>query len=178
FINNLIPLGIEDDVIEPQVGSTANGSISLRVVGSVGGLTYTWSGPNGFTSDTEDISNLESGEYTLVVMDGNGCTTSYTGIVGSATNTTSISKGNGGSISPNPANDRIQMEWMEGAPTLDNINRSVEVFDVHGRSMPLTGLTKVSDQKIALTIGAWQSGIYFVRMRLKEGVVQSSFVKL
>ncbi|MFN8292427.1 MAG: hypothetical protein U0T72_01810 [Chitinophagales bacterium] len=50
----------------------ANGSIDLTVNGGVTPYTYLWS--NGQT--TEDISGLLAGLYTVVVTDGNGCTTS------------------------------------------------------------------------------------------------------
>jgi hypothetical protein len=57
-----------------------NGSINLTVSGSVGPFTFDWSGPNGFTSNLEDITNLSSGDYTVVVSTPSGCssTTSVT----------------------------------------------------------------------------------------------------
>ena len=36
-------------------------------------LSYTWVGPNGFSSNTEDISNLQPGNYTITATDGLGC---------------------------------------------------------------------------------------------------------
>lgn len=39
------------------------------------GYTYSWTGPNSFTSTQEDLSGLEAGDYTVEVTDGNGCTT-------------------------------------------------------------------------------------------------------
>jgi gliding motility-associated-like protein len=41
--------------------------------GSGTGYTYSWTGPNGYTASTEDISNLRAGEYTVTVTDENGC---------------------------------------------------------------------------------------------------------
>ena len=62
-----------------------DGAISLIVSGGIPFSTgaayqYTWTGPNGFTSDTKDISNLESGIYTLKITDNGNCpfTKSYT----------------------------------------------------------------------------------------------------
>lgn len=37
------------------------------------GYTYSWTGPNGFTSANEDILDLEAGDYTVEVTDANGC---------------------------------------------------------------------------------------------------------
>jgi gliding motility-associated-like protein len=54
--------------------SSPNGSISVDV-GSVAPLTFTWTGPNGFSSSLEDISGLLGGDYNLDYTDGtNTCT--------------------------------------------------------------------------------------------------------
>ncbi|WP_179016868.1 PKD domain-containing protein [Winogradskyella forsetii] len=53
-------------------------SIDISIVGGVPFTTgnaynITWSGPNGFMSNDEDIFNLEAGDYTLNVEDDGGC---------------------------------------------------------------------------------------------------------
>jgi len=53
-----------------------DGSISLAVSGGTTPYSYSWSGPNGFTSSLEDITGLEAGNYNLVVTDSKGCTSS------------------------------------------------------------------------------------------------------
>lgn len=53
------------------VGET--GSITLAVSGGTAPYTYAWTGPNGFTASTRDISNLLSGNYSVTVTDLNGC---------------------------------------------------------------------------------------------------------
>jgi len=45
----------------------SNGGINLSVGGGTGPYTYSWSGPNNFTSNNEDISGLIDGAYTCVV---------------------------------------------------------------------------------------------------------------
>ena len=37
------------------------------------GYTYTWTGPNGYSQTTEDISSLYAGSYAVIVEDSNGC---------------------------------------------------------------------------------------------------------
>ncbi len=61
-------ISVEGNVIEPD-------AINVEVKGGSGGFTYSWTGPDGFTSDSEDLSGLEPGTYTLVVTDSRGCTT-------------------------------------------------------------------------------------------------------
>ena len=55
-----------------------NASIEISIVGGVPfstGIPYniSWAGPNGFTSNDEDIFNLEAGTYTLDIIDDGGC---------------------------------------------------------------------------------------------------------
>lgn len=50
-----------------------DGSIDLSIGGGNSGYTYSWSGPNGFTSTQEDINGLGAGIYTATIMDMNGC---------------------------------------------------------------------------------------------------------
>lgn len=53
-----------------------NGAIDLTVLGSLGGFSFSWSGPNSFTSTSEDITGLEDGNYSVTVTDiPSGCTT-------------------------------------------------------------------------------------------------------
>lgn len=62
-----------------QVGCAGNdGAIDLEVMGGVPQYAIGWSGPNGFGSMSEDISDLVAGEYLLEVMDANGCAASDT----------------------------------------------------------------------------------------------------
>jgi gliding motility-associated-like protein len=69
------PAGIGLSAISTDVTNctTANGSITLTVTGSVGTLTYAWSNGAGFTSALQNLSNLSAGTYTVVVKDANGC---------------------------------------------------------------------------------------------------------
>jgi len=56
----------------------ATGSIDVTVTGGVpdnlGGYDYTWTGPNGFASTSEDLANITAGIYNMVATDENGCT--------------------------------------------------------------------------------------------------------
>jgi hypothetical protein len=50
-------------------GNSASGSISVSVEQFNGALSYAWSGPNGFSSSSQNISGLDPGDYTLTVSD-------------------------------------------------------------------------------------------------------------
>ena len=68
------PIVIDADVVAAMNGN--DGSITLTNVsgGSGSGYTFAWTGPGIFTAETQNISNLIFGEYTVVVTDGEGCT--------------------------------------------------------------------------------------------------------
>ncbi|HUX59151.1 MAG TPA: gliding motility-associated C-terminal domain-containing protein, partial [Bacteroidales bacterium] len=52
----------------------ANGSIEVESLSGLAPFAYSWHGPDGFTSNLKDISDLEAGEYTLLITDSNYCT--------------------------------------------------------------------------------------------------------
>lgn len=61
-----------------------DGALDITASGTVGAVTYAWTGPNGFTANTEDITGLVVGQYTVVVSDGSACseTVAYTVVIG------------------------------------------------------------------------------------------------
>ncbi|MCA1746782.1 MAG: SprB repeat-containing protein, partial [Bacteroidales bacterium] len=50
------------------------GAIDITTSGGTAPYTFSWSSPDGFTSEDEDISKLYAGDYTVIVTDNNGCT--------------------------------------------------------------------------------------------------------
>jgi len=62
----------------PSCTGVSDGLISVSVSGGDGAYIFTWVGPGGFTSSQQDINDLASGTYNLVVEDGQGCKTSRT----------------------------------------------------------------------------------------------------
>jgi hypothetical protein len=54
---------------------SADGSIDLTASGGAGGYSFSWNGPNGFGSTDEDPTGLTSGDYSVLITDLNGCST-------------------------------------------------------------------------------------------------------
>jgi gliding motility-associated-like protein len=55
----------------------STGTITINVTGGVtgaSGYTFSWTGPNGFSATTQNLSNIPAGNYTLTVTDASGCT--------------------------------------------------------------------------------------------------------
>ena len=70
--------GIQVELFPTKIDDSS-GMIYITVTGGTPPYTYSWTGPNGFNSTSEDIFNLSDGLYTLLVHDVNGCqqTVSY-----------------------------------------------------------------------------------------------------
>lgn len=47
----------------------SDGTIDLNPTGGSGNYSFKWEGPNGFSATTEDISNLEAGDYSVTIND-------------------------------------------------------------------------------------------------------------
>ena len=57
-------------------GNASDGSIAVDVTNGVAPLSFSWTGPDGFTASTEDLTGLSAaGTYNLTITDDNGCTT-------------------------------------------------------------------------------------------------------
>jgi hypothetical protein len=63
------------------VAPNCNGSIDLTISGTAP-YNISWSGPSGFSSNTEDLSGLCPGNYAVTVIDANNCTGTATFTVG------------------------------------------------------------------------------------------------
>ena len=74
---DLIEVELESPVFEGGVEVSCfgdnTGTITTTVSGGQNGLTFSWTGPNGFSSEDQDLTNLAAGTYTLIVADGTGC---------------------------------------------------------------------------------------------------------
>ena len=62
-----------DSLINPSSYGGNNGLIHISLLGGNGNLSASWSGPNSFSSSTEDIENLEAGFYYLALQDSSSC---------------------------------------------------------------------------------------------------------
>jgi gliding motility-associated-like protein len=51
----------------------STGVITVNVVGGTAPYTYAWSGPNGFSSSNQNLTNVLAGTYQLLVTDNSGC---------------------------------------------------------------------------------------------------------
>ena len=71
---NNIPISL-DSITDNSVYGGNIGNIYVTLNSSSTTVLYNWTGPNGFSANTEDISNLYAGTYILNTTDSLGCST-------------------------------------------------------------------------------------------------------
>ena len=62
-----------DSIIEVSVYDGNDGEIYITASGGMNNYSYSWSGPNGYTSNSEDINGISSGIYWITVSDSTSC---------------------------------------------------------------------------------------------------------
>ena len=70
-----------DKLVDVSCNGDADGFIMLDIFGTATPLIFSWTGPNGFVSTSQDIFNLEPGTYEVNVTDANGNSAAETYIV-------------------------------------------------------------------------------------------------
>ncbi|MEE2954228.1 MAG: gliding motility-associated C-terminal domain-containing protein [Bacteroidota bacterium] len=80
------PISINYSSFNTSTLFTNDGSISTTITGGSPNYFYSWIGPNGFTSNTQNINNLFSGVYRLTVTDSLGCIDTQTVVISSNQN--------------------------------------------------------------------------------------------
>lgn len=164
-----IPAPINQDIefdatiINPSFGSCNDGSISLNLSGGQEPFHFSWSGPGGFHSNSQNIIGIPSGIYCVTVTDDFECSTTrcFTLVqntfvtIGNITNVTSCStntpdcsgnvwSSNNGSISliksgPTP----LSFVWSNGSTTMSITNLpqgqyTVTITSINGCTQTVT----------------------------------------
>ncbi len=106
-----------------------DGAININVSGGTPTYTYSWSGPNGFTATSQNISGLVGGTYSVTITDANGCSSTISSIVVQS-NVGIEELANGEFIVfPNPSTGLFNVELIGQA----NEEFTVSVVDIAGR---------------------------------------------
>ncbi len=145
---------IVDSIVNPN--GNAGGTIILHT--NDNSHTYSWTGPDGFNSNSKDIDELKKGCYTLVVTDELGCTKDTTiclestGIYAIDTNAQHIK------IYPNPVRGILYFDFSK-----TTINAG-EIILTNISGIRLKRKLFLS-QKMELDISMLQNGVYIVMIK-------------
>ncbi|MDB9966882.1 hypothetical protein OAD44_01575, partial [Flavobacteriaceae bacterium] len=66
-------LAIAESITNITCNGDDDGAIDVTISGGTTGYSYAWTGPNGFSSTSADLTNLAPGAYSLTVTDVNNC---------------------------------------------------------------------------------------------------------
>ncbi|CAN5377977.1 hypothetical protein BH09BAC5_BH09BAC5_09380 [soil metagenome] len=80
-------------VTDASCNNSLDGAIDITINGGALPYVFAWTGPGAFFANTEDLTNILSGSYTVIITDANGCSVSDTIIVNALT-TISANAGN------------------------------------------------------------------------------------
>jgi hypothetical protein len=126
---------VEEPAPVAVTGSISNdtgagdGELDITASGGDENFSYSWSGPDNFTSADEDLTGIVAGEYTVVVTDGNGC--SVTETFGVPVGVTEWSFLQAVQVSPNPSNGLVNVT-LNGATGEDVF---FTLYDAQGRNV-------------------------------------------
>ncbi len=74
-------IGITSATTDIDCFGNCNGTIDATIIGGVLPYTYSWTGPNGYTANTEDLTGICAGTYGLTVIDDNGIVANHTVVI-------------------------------------------------------------------------------------------------
>jgi hypothetical protein len=166
-LNQPLAINVFSYVVDENVAS--DGEINITVSGGVPPYTYSWTGPLGYTSTNEDIGGLVSGNYTLSVLDDNGCIKTETIIVNSFVGSQNFIDQNF-KIYPNPSSGIFKIDFGQNQKN----NFKIYVFDLAGRLILQQESKNIYKSKI--DISEKLPGTYFVKLFLDENEYQFRIV--
>lgn len=158
--------GIELNVNSTPALEGSTGTVELAVQGGTGTYTFSWSGPNGFTSNNQNLTDLSPGFYTVIVQDENGCIASDSILV-SDTFVASNEIFNG-AVYPNPATSTITIE------TLLDIDR-LSLYDLNGK-VHLEMFPSKGNQITLLDVQSFERGVYLLTIESNDKVYSQQLI--
>jgi len=148
-------------LINLNVSDTVNiGKIEASVSGGKDPLTFQWSGPNGFRNPgIKDLSGLIiRGNYTLKVIDADGCEESDKGDLAGIVGEVELSKTKGYKLFPNPSSNVIFLDFDA------KLSGQYVLYSLTGN---LIREEQFSDQSV-IEISKPNNGVYILDLMTKE----------
>lgn len=145
-----------------NIVSGSDGQINITVSGGTPPYTYSWTGPNGFTSTSEDLSGLDAGLYTCVVTDNKGCELTTSSIEITESTTGILENQIQFEIYPNPTSDQLNINFV-GSDAI-----TMSLIDNTGR-LVMTQL--LNNENNTIEVGHIASGVYNIQLKNSDGVI-------
>lgn len=161
-----------DNVVN-DLNGTEIGAVQISVTGGTTPYTYAWT-QNGqsIAATTQDLANIQFGNYQVEVTDANGCTIASNDII--VQNTTGTNEpiwGEGAVLQPNPASSYTTLALRKQI----NEPLEVQVYDVSGKIVSRQSFDGQTD-KITLDLAGFAPGVYTVQFRTVSGMAVRKLV--
>lgn len=158
-IQELPVINVSDQITSETNGN--DGAIDIAITSGTAPFTFDWDNDGtGDNDDTEDLSGLSGGNYTVIIMDSLGCSSQFTFQVGS---TVSIAETEEIQflIYPNPVHHMIYIENVVDF-------KEILLHNSKGKNI-VVELTQVDDLVQLKLPGSLATGTYFLTVHTKNG---------
>jgi hypothetical protein len=143
-----------------------DGEIDLTVTASPPPFVFDWDNDGtGDKDDTEDLTGLSGGTYTVVVEDTNGCRGTGSAVVnpGTAIGVNEKTPSTALQLYPNPTTTFITFDLSSNSTTL----QSIKVINIMGQEVATFGPFQ-GGKKYQINMKSLEQGIYFFRITENE----------
>ncbi len=156
----------------PQITDEGTGILSILGSGGTPPYAYEWSFEGNFYSNENEISNLQSGVYSLLVSDFPGCTheADFEIILITSTSSTDADKFQL-ELFPNPTGDQL---WYEIKGNKSDFSWTIK--DQNGKSIK-EGKIDSNNDKQSIVVSDLMPGVYFMSVKLENILHTAKFIK-
>ncbi len=167
------PFDLMLDNIEDATGAMNNGSIEITIDGGSSPFEYSWMLNGVVVSTEEDPTDLEPGDYTLSVIDIEGCEQNfgpYT--VGEMVSVGQLVHTNAVSISPNPTSAGITVSFEESP----QFPVEYTLWNASGQQIKVGQLFSVNSTENYINLIDLSSGIYLLKLNTNNTTIVQKIV--
>lgn len=148
----------------PEIDMNQNGTADATVTGGTPPYSYLWIQDGDIVvGSSEDMDNLIASDYCLIVTDANGCMADECEIVDLITDTHTPELKNVVSISPNPASDKLFIQFEE----FQQERVLIQLFNLGGKKV-LEKEKFPEEDLTTINISAFPAGVYFTRIMIEN----------
>ncbi|MFN5444178.1 MAG: T9SS type A sorting domain-containing protein [Crocinitomicaceae bacterium] len=161
-VNEPAVLSATASSVDASNDKTNDGKASVVATGGTAPYTYEWSASAGATAEV----TVGKGDYTVVVKDANSCSADAAVTVKAGTASIAALAISNLSVYPNPVKESLTVKFdSKSAATVELVNVAGQVID-----------SKVSSD-VTFNTSSLVSGVYFVNIKVAEGVFTQKVIK-
>lgn len=156
-------LVIDGSSTEESATGAGDAAVTVTVSGGTAPYSFDWSGPNGFSSDDQNLTGVSAGAYEVTVTDANGCEITFSTDV--TVSITELGAGIAYSVYPNPNNGVFFLD-IEG---LNGQKVAYTILDASGRVIDRVELNAgQASFRETINMNNAASGVYFIQLTIGE----------